>query len=47
MGFFNSIKNVDELLNKAGYLRKYLRVYDEKDIILFRYNSKGDAKDAM
>jgi hypothetical protein len=44
MGFFNSIKNVDELLNKVGYLRKYLRVYDEKDIILFRYNSKGDAK---
>ena len=44
MGFFNSIKNVDELLAKVGYLRKYLRVYDEKDIILFRYNSKGDAK---
>ncbi len=44
MGFFNSIKNVDELLAKVGYLRQYLRVYDEKDIILFRYNSKGDAK---
>lgn len=44
MGFFNSIKNVDELLSKVGYLRQYLRVYDEKDIILFRYNSKGDAK---
>ena len=44
MGHFNSIKNVDELLSKVGYLRQYLRVYDEKDIILFRYNSKGDAK---
>ena len=44
MGFFNSIKNVDELLAKVGYLRQYLRVYDEKDIILFRYKSKGDAK---
>jgi len=44
MGHFNSIKNVDELLSKVGYLRQYLRVYDEKDIILFRYNSKGGAK---
>ena len=44
MGFFNSIKNVDELLNKVGYLRQYLRVYDTNEIILFKFKDKGESR---
>lgn len=44
MGFYHSIKNFDEDIKSFGYLRKYLRLYDEADIILFRFKSKGDEK---
>lgn len=44
MGFYNSIKNFEEDIKSFGYLRKYLRLYDEADIILFRFKRKGDEK---
>lgn len=44
MAYYNTIKNFDEFINKVGYLRQYLRVYNEKDILLFNSRSKGDVK---
>lgn len=44
MAHHHSIKNFDEFIKKVGYLRQYLRVYDEKDILLFNSRSKDDIK---
>ena len=35
---------MDELLANAGHLRPYLRVYDEKESILFNSRSRGESK---
>ena len=49
MAFFGRMKHyyadcVDELLVKVGHLRPYLRVYDEKESILFSSRSRGESK---
>ena len=49
MAFFGRLKhyyveNVDELLERAGHLKPYLRVYDESRVLLFNSRSRGDAK---
>lgn len=49
MAFFGNMKhycieNMDELLANAGHLRPYLRVYDEKESILFNSRSRGESK---
>ena len=41
MSYYNSIKDVNTFLSSIGYLKEYLRVYDEKDIILFNSRSKA------
>lgn len=38
------IDNFEELLSTVGHLRPYLRVYDEKDVMLFNSRFEGDAK---
>lgn len=49
MAFFGRMKHyyadcVDELLVKVGHLRPYLRVYDDKESILFSSRSRGESK---
>jgi hypothetical protein len=44
MARYNTINDFDEFINKIGYLKQYLRVYDEKEILLFNSRSKGDIK---
>ena len=41
MGYYNSIKDVNTFLSNIGFLKEYLRVYDEKDIILFNSRAKA------
>lgn len=38
------IENVNELLEQAGHLKPYLRVYDESNVLLFNSRSRGGAK---
>ena len=49
MAFFGkmkhySVESMDELLASVGHLRPYLRVYDEKESILFNSRSRGESK---
>ena len=49
MAFFGkmkhySVESMDELLASVGHLRPYLRVYDEKESILFNSRSRGKSK---
>lgn len=49
MAFFGkmkrySIESVNDLLTNVGHLRPYLRVYDEKESILFNSRSRGESK---
>lgn len=49
MAFFGRLKHyyvesMDELLENVGHLRPYLRVYDEKESILFNSKSRGESK---
>ena len=49
MAYFGRLKHyyadcVDELLERVGHLRPYLRVYDEKESILFSSKSRGESK---
>ena len=49
MAFFGRLKHyyvesMDELLASVGHLRPYLRVYDEKESILFNSRSRGKSK---
>ena len=36
-----SVESMDELLASVGHLRPYLRVYDEKESVLFNSRSRG------
>lgn len=38
------IEDIQQLLERIGHLRPYLRVYDQKDIMLFNSLSRGEAK---
>lgn len=38
------IENLDELVANAGHLRPFLRVYDEKESLLFNSRSRGESK---
>ena len=38
------IENLDKLVANAGHLRPFLRVYDEKESILFNSRSRGESK---
>ena len=38
------IEDIQQLLEQIGHLRPYLRVYDQKDIMLFNSRSRGEAK---
>lgn len=38
------IEDIDLLLEQVGHLRPYLRVYDQRYILLFNSRSRGDAK---
>ena len=38
------IESIEELLANVGHLRPYLRVYDEKESILFNSRSRGESK---
>lgn len=49
MAFFRKLKHyyiesLDELLANVGHLRPYLRVYDEKESLLFNSRSRGEAR---
>ena len=49
MAFFRKMKHyyiesMDDLLANVGHLRPYLRVYDEKESILFNSRSRGESK---
>lgn len=49
MAYFARLKNyyvedVEELLERAGHLKPYLRVYEERDVLLFNSRSRGEAK---
>lgn len=49
MAFFRKLKHyyiesLDELLANVGHLRTYLRVYDEKESLLFNSRSRGESK---
>ena len=49
MAFFGKLKHyyiesMDELLANVGHLRPYLRVYDEKESLLFNSRSRGESK---
>ena len=49
MAFFGRLKHyyvesMDELLANVGHLRPYLRVYDEKESVLFNSKSRGESK---
>lgn len=49
MAFFRKLKHyyiesLDELLANVGHLRPYLRVYDEKESLLFNSRSRGESK---
>lgn len=41
MSYYNTIKDVNSFLSDIGYLKEYLRVYDEKDIVLFNSRAKA------
>ena len=38
------IEDIQQLLERIGHLRPYLRVYDQRDILLFNSRSRGEAK---
>ena len=49
MAFFGkmkhySVESMNELLASVGHLRPYLRVYVEKESVLFNSRSRGESK---